>query len=272
MFLVSGATGTNGREIVLQLANLGITVRALVRDMAKATPFRGKCVHVAVGDLNESATLEEAFDSVDRALLLPANNANQLEQECTFIDAAKRAGVQHIVKFSALGADNAKSGSRIIRWHAEAEDYLEASGLAWTHLRPSMFMQNLLGSAASIAGEGALYAPLWDARVAAVDVRDIAAVAVKALTERGHEGKAYTITGPEALTYNQVAEKLTTALGKPVRYVDVRPEQLKQGLLNTGMPEWTADALLEIFEHVAKPLGAQVTNVVAEIAKEAPIT
>jgi uncharacterized protein YbjT (DUF2867 family) len=272
MFLVSGATGTNGREIVLQLANLGISVKALVRDMAKATPFRGKCVHVAVGDLNEPATLEEAFEAVDRALLLPANNANQLEQERTFIDAAKRAGVQHIVKFSALGADNPKSGSRIIRWHAEAEDYLEASGVAWTHLRPSMFMQNLLGSAASIAGEGALYAPLGDARVAAVDARDIAAVAVKALTERGHEGKAYTITGPEALTYSEVAGKFAAVLGKPVRYVDVPPAQFKLSLLGAGMPDWQADALLEIFEYVMKPLGAEVTNVVAEIARKAPIT
>ena len=272
MFLVSGATGTAGKEIVLQLASLGIPVKALVRDMAKATPFRGKCVHVEVGDLNEPATLDEAFKAVDRALLLPANNANQLEQERMFIDAAKRAGVQHIVKFSALGADDPKSGSRIIRWHAEAEDYLEASGLAWTHLRPCMFMQNLLGSAASIAGEGAFYAPLGDARVAHVDVRDIAAVAVKALTDRGHEGKAYTITGPEALTYSEVAGELTAALGKPVRYVDVPPEQFRQSLLGAGMPDWSADALLEIFEHVVKPLGAEVTNVIAEVAKKAPIT
>ena len=272
MILVSGATGTAGKEIVLQLASLGILTKALVRDMAKATPFRGKCVHVAVGDLNEPTTLEEAFQAVDRALLLPANNANQVEQERTFIDTAKRAGVQHIVKFSALGGDDPKSASRIIRWHAEAEDYLEASGLAWTHLRPCIFMQNLLGSAASIAGEGAFYSPLGDTRVAHVDVRDIAAVALETLTERGHEGKAYTITGPEALTYSEVAEKLTAALGKPVRHVDVPPEQFKQSLLGAGMPDWSADALLEIFEHVMKPLGAQVTNVVAEIARKAPIT
>jgi uncharacterized protein YbjT (DUF2867 family) len=272
MILVSGATGMCGKEIVLQLANLGISVKALVRDMAKATPFRGKCVHVTVGDLNEPATLEEAFKAVDRALLLPANSANQLDQERTFIDAAKRAGVEHVVKFSALGADDPHSGSRIIRWHAEAEDYLEASGMAWTHLRPTMFMQNLLGSAASIAGEGALYAPLGNTRVALVDVRDIAAVALKALTGSGYEGKAYTITGPEALTYGELAEKLAAVLGKPVRYVDVPTDQFKQSLLGAGMPDWAADALLEIFEYVAKPLGAEVTNVVAEIAKKAPIT
>src|SRR5437868_1497161 len=102
MILVSGATGTAGKEIVLQIASLGIPVKALVRDMAKATPFRGKCVHCAVGDFNKPATLRDAFQSVERALLLPANNANQLEQERAFIDAAKRAGVQHVVKFSAL--------------------------------------------------------------------------------------------------------------------------------------------------------------------------
>jgi uncharacterized protein YbjT (DUF2867 family) len=83
---------------------------------------------------------------------------------------------------------------------------------------------------------------------------------------------AYTITGPEALTYSEVAEKLTAALGKPVRYIDVPPEQFKQSLLAAGMPEWSADALLEIFEDVMKPLGAEVTNVAAEIAKKAPIT
>jgi uncharacterized protein YbjT (DUF2867 family) len=135
-----------------------------------------------------------------------------------------------------------------------------------------MFMQNLLGSAASIVGEGALYAPLGDTRAAFVDVRDIAAVAVKTLTDRGHEGKAYTITGPEALTYGEIARKLSAALGKPVRYVDIPPEQFKQSLLAAGMPDWMADALLEIFEHVVKPLGAEVTNVVAEIAKKAPTT
>ena len=272
MILVSGATGTVGKEIVLQLASLGITVRALVRDMAKAAPFRGKCVHVAVGDLNDPATLEAAFQSVDHALLLPANNANQVEQERTFIDVAKRAGVQHIVKLSAIGADDPKSASRIARWHAQAEDYLESSGLVWTHLRPCVFMQNMLGSAASIARDGAFYAPLGDTRVAHVDVRDIAAVALKTLTEHGHERKAYTITGPEALTYSEVAGKLSAALGKPVRYVDVPPDQFKQSLLRAGMPDWSADALLEIFEHVVKPLGAKVTNVVAEITKRAPIT
>jgi len=272
MILVSGATGTAGKEIVLQIASLGIPVKALVRDMAKALPFRGKCVHVAVGDLNDPFSLDEAFQSVERALLLPANSENQLGQERTFIDAAKRAGVQHVVKFSALGADDPQSGSRIIRWHAEAEDYLEASGLAWTHLRPGMFMQNLLGSAASIAGEGAFHGVLGDARVAVVDVRDIAAVALKILTEHGHEGKAYTITGPEALTYSEIAGKLGAVLGKPVRYIDVPPEQFKQSLLGAGMPEWAADALLEIFEYVAKPLGAKVTNTVAEVAKKAPIS
>lgn len=272
MILVSGATGTVGKEIVLQLASLGITVRALVRDMAKAAPFRGKCVHVAVGDLNDPATFEAAFQSVDHALLLPANNANQVEQERTFIDVAKQAGVQHIVKLSAIGADDPKSASRIARWHAQAEDYLESSGLVWTHLRPCVFMQNMLGSAASIARDGAFYAPLGDTRVAHVDVRDIAAVALKTLTEHGHERKVYTITGPEALSYSEVAGKLSAVLGKSVRYVDVPPDQFKQSLLRAGMPDWSAAALLEIFEHVVKPLGAKVTNVVAEITKRAPIT
>jgi uncharacterized protein YbjT (DUF2867 family) len=124
MILVSGATGTNGNEIVLQLAALGANVRALVRDMNRALPFRGKCVHMAVADFNQPESLPEAFKSVERALLLASSSPKQVEQERNFIDAAKLAGVRHVVKFSAHTAQNLESRARLIRWHAEAEDYL----------------------------------------------------------------------------------------------------------------------------------------------------
>lgn len=272
MILVSGSSGTNGKEIVLQLAALGMNVRALVRDMSKALPFRGKCVHVAVGDFNQPESLPEAFKSVERALLLVGNSPKQVEQQRNFIDAAKRAGVRHVVKFSAHTAQNPESRARLIRWHAEAEDYLEQSGLAWTHLRPTFFMQNLLGQADSIAREGVFYTALGKTPTAMVDVRDIAAVAVRTLLDHEHEGKSYTITGPESLTQDAAAEKLSAALGKPVRHVSLTPEQWKQSLVGSGMPEWFADALLELNEHVSKPFGSEITDTIAQVAKKQPIT
>jgi uncharacterized protein YbjT (DUF2867 family) len=272
MILVSGATGTNGKEIVLQLAALGANVRALVRDMNRALPFRGKCVHMAVADFNQPESLPEAFKSVERALLLASSSPKQVEQERNFIDAAKLAGVRHVVKFSAHTAQNLESRARLIRWHAEAEDYLEQSGLEWTHLRPTFFMQNLLGQAGSIAREGVFYTALGNTPTAMVDVRDIAAVAVRTLLDHGHERKSYTITGPESLTQDAAAERLSAALGKPVRHVSLTPEQWKQSLVGSGMPEWFADALLELNEYVAKPFGSEITDTITQVAKKQPIT
>ena len=158
------------------------------------------------------------------------------------------------------------------RWHGEAQRHLERSGLPFTHLQPHSFMQNLLGSAKTIAAEGTLYAPMGDARVSLVDVRDIAAVAARVLLEPGHTGRTYVITGPEALTYRELAAKLSAATGRPVRYVDVTPAQAKQSMMAAGMPEWAADAVNELSAWYRAGHGALVTQVVAEIGGRTPHT
>ena len=271
MILITGATGTNGHEVVKQLVAINKPVRVLVRDANKAKRLFAPQVEIAVGDLEQPETLKAALEGVERALLIPANSLNQVQQERNFIEAAQHADVQQIVKFSALGADLPDTTVSFLRWHAEAEQILRDSGIPFTIVRPSTFMQNMLDSAATIQSEGKFYMAVGDARVAQVDVRDIAAVIVAALTQPGHEGKIYTLTGSEALTYGEVAEKLSAALGKPIHYVSLTLPEWNQALVGAGMPQWFADAMVGLQEHVRKPMGSQITNTIAEVTKQQPI-
>jgi uncharacterized protein YbjT (DUF2867 family) len=247
MILVTGATGLNGSAAIREFVRRREPVRALVRSAAKAASLGTPAtVEVVEGDMLRQETLGAALEGVDRVLMISAAEARLAETQRGFIDAAKRAGVKHIVKFSGLGAA-LDTGFRFNRMHAEIETYLEESGLEWTHLRPSQFMQTYLREARTIAGEAAFYLPLGKARLAPVDVEDIAKAAVALLHGDGHEGKAYEITGPEALTMAEVADRLSSALGKPVRYVNVAPEEKRQMLLAAGTPPAFADAMDELF-------------------------
>ncbi len=268
MFLITGATGNNGQEIVKQLVTAGQSVRILVRDPQKAADLQALGVEIAKGDLDHPETLDRALQGIEKALLLPANSLQQVEQERNFIDAAKRAGTHHIVKFSAAGAD-VDSPIRILNWHGQAEQYLEQSGIDFTHLQPFFFMQNLLQFAAPNQNE--VYLPFGDATVAMVDIRDIAAVAAKALIEAGHEGNVYTITGSEALTMNQAVDRISQVRGRPLQYVAVPAEGFKQGLLQWGQPEWLADALSDLLASVAEGRQSAVTTAIADVAKKQPI-
>jgi len=142
------------------------------------------------------------------------------------------------------------SEATVVQAHADGERDLEASGLAYTHLRPHTFMQNLLGSIPSIVGEGKIYSCMGQGRVPHVDVRDIAAVAVACLTKPGHEGKTYDITGPQALTMEEVAARIGEAIGRKVEYVDLPPEAWIAGAIAAGLPEWLARDLAWLYENV----------------------
>ncbi|HLL53178.1 MAG TPA: SDR family oxidoreductase [Myxococcaceae bacterium] len=245
MILVTGATGTTGSEVVKQLAAAGVQVRALVRNPQKAAGLQGSNVELVKGDLGEPGTLDAAFKGVTKLFLLTNGDPRQTELQHNAIEAAKRNGVQHVVKISALGAD-ANSPVSLARWHAQTEQELKSSGLKWTILQPHYFMQNLMMSADTIKSQGAFYGAMKNGKVAMVDARDIAAVAVKVLTTPGHEGKTYVITGPEGLSMDEVAQKLSAVLGKPVKYVDISGEQFKQALTGAGVPEWMASDLMNM--------------------------
>jgi uncharacterized protein YbjT (DUF2867 family) len=271
MILITSAPGNNANAVIRELTTAGVRVRALLRNPNSAGEIKGPLVEVAVGDFLNPASLDAALRGVEKAFLIPPTDPRSVEMQVNFIRAAKRAGTRHVVKLSVNGAD-VNSPVRVARWHAEGEKELEASGIPFTHLRPNAFMQNFLGLAPTIVSQGEFYQPAADGKVSHIDVRDIAAVAAKALTENGHQGKTYVITGPEALSYDEAASKLSAAIGRPVKYVNVTPEDFKKSLLGWGIPEYMADGLNEFFAAIRAGYCAVVTNTVEEVAKRKPIS
>jgi uncharacterized protein YbjT (DUF2867 family) len=248
MILVTGATGLNGAAVIREFARHNEPVRALVRDRAKAHAFDAlPQVEVAEGDMGKPETLAAALDGVDRALMISSATPQMADTQRIFIDACRKAGVRHVIKFSGaesnVGFDARKF--RFTRMHEEVERYLEGSGLAWTHLRPSQFMQVYLREVPTIVAQGAILLPAQDIKLSPIDVEDIAKIAFALLQAGGHEGKSYDMTGPEALTMADVAERISRAIGKPVRYVAISPEDRRRALLAAGIPPALADALGE---------------------------
>jgi uncharacterized protein YbjT (DUF2867 family) len=256
--LVTGATGTIGGEVTRQLISAGVRPLLLVRDPAKAREFEGKA-DIVQGDLGDAASLERAMKGVEK-LFLVAGGVDGQALEAKAVDAAKKAGVKHVVKLSVFGAEDASI--TFARWHRPVEKQLEASGMAWTFLRPMNFMTNMLRNIDSIKGQGAFYQPTGDGKTSVIDPADIGAVAVKALTTPGHEGKAYLLTGPEALSGAEQAAVLTKALGREVKFVDVPPEAAKQGMAGSGIPAVYVDALLNLLAAMKVDKTAQVTDTV----------
>ncbi len=243
MILVLGATGTTGGEVARQLIAAGARPRLLVRNPDKARAQQAQAEIVA-GDLERPDSLAPAMNGIEK-LYLVSGGGNGPQLEANAIDAAKKAGVKHVVKLSVIGADNPSMA--IARWHAQSERYLMSSGLQWTMLRPVNFTTNSLSWATTIKAQGVFHQPTGDGKWAAIDPQDIGAVAAKALTTSGHEGKAYPLTGPESLSAAGYAAKLSAVLGKPVKFVDVSPEATRDGLLKARMPPAYADALLELY-------------------------
>lgn len=266
--LVTGATGTIGGEVARQLIAAGVRPRLLVRNPAKAREFEGKA-EVVKCDLGDPAALERVMQGVEK-LFLVASGADGQALEAKAVDAAKKAGVKHVVKLSVFGAD--EEMFTFARWHRPVEKQIEASGMAWTHLRPVNFMANMLGNIGSIKGQGAFYQPTGDGKTSVIDPADIGAVAVKALTEPGHEGKVYSLTGPEALSGAEQAAVMTKALGREVKFVDVPPEAAKQAMAGSGIPPVYVDALLDLLVAMKAGRTAAVTDTVQKVLGRKPAT
>jgi uncharacterized protein YbjT (DUF2867 family) len=270
MILVTGATGKNGIEIIRRLSGRKERVRAMVRRqdvIMRGTP------HVELeyveADFDDPASLRKALSGVQRAFLVTNSSERVEERQLRFVDLAREAGVKHIVYLSQLHAA-ADSPLRFLRYHAAVEEALRASGMSYTNLRPNLYMQGLLMIGPSIASEGRFFAPAGDARISVVDVRDIAAVAVAALTRSGHEGKTYDITGPEALTHGEMAAQLSEALHRPVTFVDVPEQQFREALRRFHMPDWQADGLIEDYAHYRRGEASNISSAVRDVTGESP--
>ena len=264
MILITGATGRIGGATLKQLSTRGLPVRALVRSAEKAALVAKARVETVIGDLAQPRSLEPALDGVTAALLVSPLDPSQVELQGGFIEAAKRASRPHVVKISGLGTA-LDSSVRSGRWHAQTEKHLEESGLPYTHLRPPFFMQNILRFAPTIRAHGEFTGSLGQGKVAMIDVEDIAAVAASALTTTAHVGKVYTLTGPEALSYGDVAEKLARILVRPVIYRDVPLALTRERLIASGMPAWHVDVQMDFNTALSAGLAATVTDTVEAV-------
>jgi uncharacterized protein YbjT (DUF2867 family) len=221
-----------------------------VRNPATAKDLRDLSdVEVVCGDMLWPETLTAALAGVDRVLMISGAGPQMLETQITFIDTAKSAGVGHIVKLSGedspRGFDSEKF--RSTRSHEQIQRYLMGSNVPWTILRPSQFMQVYFEEIADMTRSGELRLPLGSATLAPVDIDDIAKVAYAVLTTPGQDGQIYKMTGPEALTMAEIAQHISDAIGKPVRYVDVTPDQKRQEWIDRGYPPVRADAFVQLF-------------------------
>jgi uncharacterized protein YbjT (DUF2867 family) len=270
MILVSGGTGMVGGEVVRLLSQQGVAARALTRNPSKAKELPG--ITWVAGDLSKPETLASAFDGAQTIFLVSSIGEDTVALQHNAIEAARNAGVKHIVKLSAFGASD-HSKAPICLWHYQIEKEMQASGMDWTILRPHHFMQNLLGQLEYIVNDGVVYSASGDGKIPYIDAPDIAAVAAVTLTKPGHQGKKYVITGSEALSYRDATEIIGKTIGKQLRFVDESPDEARARRVREGYPPAIVESALAISAYQrAGGKTATITNVVLDLTGRPPRT
>jgi uncharacterized protein YbjT (DUF2867 family) len=220
------------------------------------------------GDFDDPASLRRALEGVDRAFLLTNSTERTEAQQIAFIEAAQAQRVGHVVYLSQLAADQ-QSSVRFLRYHGAVEAALRDSTVGWTFVRPNLILQAFIPFAPIIA-QGVLRAPIGDAAVSVVDARNIAGVAAAALTEDGHVGKTYTVTGPAAVIHAEIATELGDTIGRTVQFESIPPEAFLAALTGAGMPEWQAEGLVEDYAHYDRGEASAVSPDVAQVTGTSP--
>jgi len=269
MILITGASGSVGKAVLLEAIRRESKVRAMYRSKEEAAKAPSGCQAV-LADYADKHSLGKALDGVNFVYVVCSPIPQLVELESNMLVACKQAGVKHVVLNSALGAgDYPKS---FPSWHRQVEDKLKSSGMSCTILRPNGFLQNIVTyNAASIRTQGAFYAAMGDAKVSYLDVGDIAVVAVKALRGGPHSGKTYELNGPEAISNEELAKRISKISGRTVNYVDI-PESAQEAMLGMGMPEWQVTALLELQQYYKQGGGAKTDGVLRSLIERAPVT
>lgn len=263
MILITGASGSVGKEVVREVQKTKAEFCAMFRSKEEAAKAPAG-VKTVIADFRDRRSLLAALKGVERVFLVCSPIQELVELEGNAIDACKEAGARLIVLNSALGAgDYDKS---FPSWHRKVEEKLNASGIAHVILRPNGFMQNTITYLApSIRSQAAFFDAMGDAKTSYVDVRDVAAVAMKALTETAHSGKTYELNGPEAITQDDLAKRIAAKAGREVRHVNISREAHQKAMLDLGMPEWQVGALIELQDYYVSGLAASVDGVVARL-------
>ncbi len=264
--LVTGATGNVGSEVIVQLVKRGIPVKAAVRPTGSGTAPEG-AVPVAF-DFERPETFLSALDGVDRVFLMRPPQMSDASAMRPFVEAMSEAGIEHVVFMSVQGA-----GSNPFVPHHGIESLLKKSGLSWTFLRPSFFMQNLSTThCADIRDHDEICVPAGKGRTNFIDATDIAEAAAVCLTSRGHERKAYEITGSEALTYEQVASTLSAACGRTISYSRPSAKQFKERMRAAGHPDEFISVMASIYALAKFGMAAGTTDEFERLVGRKPIT
>ena len=272
MILVTGATGNIGHHLVRELTAINAPFKVLAYSgKANKRQFHG--VKTIVGDFADPASIRAALQDVTAVFLLLPDSPARVFLEKVLIEEAQQLGTApHIVKLSIIGADRHASAP-ILKWHGQGEELLEASGLPYTHLRANWFIQDMFADQAQpIVREATIYQPHDDAQVSLLDIRDVSAVAAKVLTKPGHQGRTYEITGPEALNFEQIAEKLSTHLGKPITYSRISDAIAWQTMISGGLDPQVAHNYLTLFQFHRRGGAARLTGFVEIITGRPPLT
>lgn len=270
MILVTGATGTVGSEVVKLLLAKEEKVRAMTRDAAKAKAQFDRKVEVVEGNFDAPETLRTAVNGVEKVFSLTFGPQTR-EHEKSLAEAAKKAGARHIVKLSALGGDNA-TRNNIRQWHDEGAQAIRDAGMALTVLLPTGFMSNALHWRGTIRGQGKVFSNYGEGKLPSVHPRDIAAVAVTALTSSGHEGKEYPLTGPEALSIREQVKILSEATGREIEYVPITDDAARVGMEKAGMPGFLIEALLPFAEFIRSGKAVRLVGTVEEVVGRKGLT
>jgi NAD(P)H dehydrogenase (quinone) len=273
VILVTGATGQVGYHLMEELADAGAEATAMVRVEAKAADLPGSPQHV-VASLDAPPAVE-VLQAFDRVFLLSPAHEGQVELETIFIDALVAAGHRpHVVKVALDGFQDPDSDVRFMRTHRQIAVHLDATGLPVTYLAPNLFMENLLEAADTIRDQGTIFAPAGQGRIGFVSASDVARVAARILTEdgSGHEDQTYVLTGPEALSYADVAARVSAVFAREVDYDDLAEALAKEQMQASGLSPWQVDGNLELFDWIRHGATDSVTSTVRDLTGDNPQT
>ena len=275
MYAVIGATGNTGRAVVKELKGLGENPVCVVRNADKAREVLGGDTKTAIAELDDRAGLQKALAGAKRVFIVTGHNPKSDVQQINVIEAAKAAGAEYIVKVSG-GRDVIGPNVESVNGqaHYKIEEHLKKSGLQWCILSPGLFMQNIMGQAASIKNDGKIVQP-WpkDLSVALIDVRDTGALGARVLRDPGkHAGKLYSFTGVST-TFGEFANVIGEVIGKPITYVGVTLEQAEAAMKARNLPDWLVAHLVSIARAGGKgAFSKENTQPILDIVGRAPIT
>ena len=269
MILLTGATGKTGSATAKALNEKGVTFRALIRNEEKRGDIESLGGEVVIGSIENKEAVDQSMVDVETALILLPNSENQLSLEKQLVDSAKQAGAKRVVKMSSIEA-TPDATSPIPKLHLESEEYIKQSGLNWTMIKPNFYMQNLLASAGTIKDQGKIFLPMGEGKTGMIDTTDVGKVLAKVLSEDGHESMNHEITGPEILSFNEVAEIFSKGLDKQVDYVDVPLAAYKETLGQFLTNQWHLDAVIDLFKGIADGGIEEKTDTYSELMGESP--